>query len=274
MVVQEYPKISNQVKIESEVISFILANHIIPSFTFFINLFDSHHKFITAFKRYPSLVESSSANTFSNIEILRQHGVTDSNIVYLISTPFMSLNTNPDRLNEVVEDVKKLGFYPSQAHFVIAIKALTSMSKATWKRKMEVYEKWGWSEEETILAFTECPWCMMVSEEKIMAVLDFYVNTMDWKSSLIARGPKLMSYSLGKRIIPQCSVLQVLLSKGLVKEPISTNTLLVSIESLFLKKFVTCYEEAPQLLKLYQEKLDLSKLYGKGYKSKGGTYQL
>ncbi|XP_059627290.1 uncharacterized protein LOC132270102 [Cornus florida] len=206
-----------------------LANHIIPSFTLFVNLFDLHDKFITVFKRFPSISRS--------------------------------LNLNLDIFNEVVEDVKKLGFNPSNAKFVTAITALTSMSKSTWKRKMEVYEKWGWSEEETLLAFSKRPMCMMVSEEKIMAVLNFYVNTMGWKSSLIARRPRLMSFSLGKRIIPRCSVLQVLLSKGLVKEPINAETMLNCTQSLFLKKFVTCYEdEAPQSLKLYQQKLDLSNL--------------
>ncbi|XP_059627287.1 uncharacterized protein LOC132270099 [Cornus florida] len=251
-----------------------LANHIIPSFILFINLFDSHHKFITAFKRFPRIVQSySSANSFSNIEILRQHGVTDSKIVHLLTSQSRSLNFKPHRLNEVVEDVKKMGFNPSNTNILNAVQALLTMSKSTWERKMEVYEKWGWSGEETILAFKKFPWCMMVSEEKIMAVLNFYVNTMGWKSSLIATRPKLMTYSLGKRIIPRCSVLQVLLSKGLVKEPISAATLLDYRENLFLKKLVTCYEEeAPQLLKLYQQKLELSNSDARDYECKSGVH--
>ncbi|XP_059649396.1 uncharacterized protein LOC132295235 isoform X2 [Cornus florida] len=235
-----------------------LENHIIPSLTLFINLLHPDDKFITAVKRFPMIIKGyRSATTFSNIEILRQHGVPDSNIVYLITARGSLLNLNPDRLNEVVEDVKKMGFNPSKLQFAIAVQALKWMSKATLKRKMEVYEKWGWSEEETMLAFTKYPWCMTTSEEKIMAVLNFFVNTMGWNPSQIAHHPELLSLSLGKRIIPRCSVLQVLLSKGLIKEPVSQRTLLRSRESLFLKTFVTCYEEAPQLLKLYQGKLDL-----------------
>ncbi|XP_059632256.1 uncharacterized protein LOC132274909 isoform X2 [Cornus florida] len=187
-----------------------LKNHIIPSFNLFKNFFHSDDKFIAAFKRCPRIVERYHNDiTFSNIEILRQHGVPDSNIVYFLTYP-SSLNL---KINEVVEDVKKMGFNPSKSQFVIAVRAL--MSKSTWKRKMEVYQKWGWSEEETMLAFTRNPSCMMISEEKIMAVLNFYVNTMGWESSLIAPRPKLLSLSLGKRIIPRCSVLQVLLSKAI-----------------------------------------------------------
>ncbi|XP_059638801.1 uncharacterized protein LOC132281080 [Cornus florida] len=179
-----------------------------------------------------------SVITFRNIEILRQNGVPDSKIVWVCTYYPRLLEAKPDRLNEVLEDVKKIGFNPSKFQFVIAIQALMA-SKSTWKRRMEVYRKWGWSEEETMLAFTKHPWCMMISEKKIMVVLNFYVNTM-----------------------------------GLIKEPISIWTLLDSTESLFLKKFVTCYEEAPQLLKLYQEKLDLSKLHGRDYDGKSGSYLL
>ncbi|XP_059651032.1 uncharacterized protein LOC132298649 [Cornus florida] len=217
-----------------------LENQIIPSFNLLKNLFQSDDKFVTAFKRFPDIL-GSDHSAFPNIEILRQHGVPESNILYLLTYHPRSLAMKHDRFNELVEDVKKMGFNPSSFQFVLAVQALISMSKSTWKRKMEVYEKWGWSEEETMSAFRRTPGCMTVSEEMIMAKLNFYVNTMGWESSLIARRSELMTMSL---------------------------------ESSFLKKFVTCYEEAPQLLKLYQEKLDASKLHGHNYEGNSGTYQL
>lgn len=94
-----------------------------------------------------------------------------------------------------------------------------------------------------------------------MAVMDFYVNTMGWESSRIARRPKFVSLSLEKRIVPRCSVVQVLLSKGLIdKKHLGLATLLESTESSFLEKFVIRYnEQAPELLKLYQDKIGLQK---------------
>ncbi|XP_059632705.1 uncharacterized protein LOC132275262 [Cornus florida] len=256
-----------------KILTHSLKNQIIPSYNLLKSFFHSNEKFMATFKRYPEILGHNSI-IFPNIDVLRQHGVPESNIVYLLTTQPRSFIIKLDRFNEVVEDVKKRGFNHSNINFVIAVQVLLALSTSTWKRKMEVYEKWGWSEEEIMLAFTKFPWCMMISEEKIMAVLNFYVNTMGWESSLIAHRPLLMSLSLGKRIIPRCSVLQVLLSKGLIKIPISLHTLLESTESMFLNKYVTCYEEAPQLLKLYQEKLDLSKLHGHDYEGKSGTYQL
>ncbi|CAL5395651.1 unnamed protein product [Camellia sinensis] len=192
---------------------------------------------------------------------MRQHGVPESKVVFLLTTQPRSFIMKPDEFKKIIYEVKEMGFDPSRKHFVLAVHALTSMSKSTWQRKVEVYGKWGWSEEQTILAFGKNPWCMMASEEKIMAVMNFYVNTMGWESSRIARRPKWISLSLEKRIIPRCSVVQVLLSKGLIdKKRLSLATLLESTESLFLEKFVIQYnEQAPQLLKLYQEKFSLQK---------------
>ncbi|RVX22211.1 hypothetical protein CK203_001519 [Vitis vinifera] len=82
---------------------------------------------------------------------------------------------------------------------------------------------------------------------------------MGRESSLIARRPVLISHSLEKRIIPRYSVVQVLLSKGLIDKDFSLPTVFQSTEKMFLHKFVNVYkEEAPQLMKLYQEKINLA----------------
>ena len=75
----------------------------------------------------------------------------------------------------------------------------------------------------------------------------------------MAKYPTIFGLSLKKRVVPRCSVFQVLLSKGLVNKEVSLNVLLVTSDKKFLQKFVVPYEEeAPELLKLYKQKLDLS----------------
>ncbi|KAF5950935.1 hypothetical protein HYC85_012928 [Camellia sinensis] len=239
-----------------------LENQIIPSFNFFKALLHSNTKFITAFKRYPEILTiDHKAVTIPNIEIMRQHGVPESKVVFLLTNQPRLFTVKPEEFKKTVNEVKEMGFDPSKLHFVLAVHALRSMRKSTWQRKVEVYGKWGWSEEQTIQAFGKNPWCMMASEEKIMAVMDFYVNTMGWESSRIARRPKFVSLSLEKRIVPRCSVVQGLLSKGLIdKKRLRLATLLESTESSFLEKFVIRYnEQAPELLKLYQDKIGLQK---------------
>lgn len=92
--------------------------------------------------------------------------------------------------------------------------------------------------------------------EKITTIMNFFVHTMGWKSLDIANRPVILSYSLERRIIPRCSVLQALLSKGLIKK-FSVCLVLEYTEKAFLQRFVTPYED-PYILKLYEQKLGLS----------------
>ena len=66
--------------------------------------------------------------------------------------------------------------------------------------------------------------------------------------------------SLEKRLIPRGLVLQVLLSKGLVKKNFKMHAYFECPEKTFLQKFVMIHEdEASELLKLYKGSLDSSK---------------
>jgi len=48
---------------------------------------------------------------------------------------------------------KENGFYPAEFNFTLAVHALRAMSKSTWMKKVEVYKKWGWSDNEVLVAF-------------------------------------------------------------------------------------------------------------------------
>ena len=238
-----------------------LENQIIPSFNFFKDFLQSDEMAITVIKRF-SRILLFDLHTYvaSNINALQEFGVPKSNIAGLLMNRPMAFMVRPNLFRENLEEVKKMGFNPSQMKFVIAIHAMRAMGKSTWERKIDAYKRWGWSEEEIRLAFIKLPRCMTHSEDKIMATMDFFVNKMGRESSLIARRPLLISLSLEKRIIPRYSVIQVLLSKGLIKNDTSLVVLFESTEKMFLRKFVNGFkEEAPQLMKLYQEKINLSK---------------
>ncbi|CAK9159739.1 unnamed protein product [Ilex paraguariensis] len=237
-----------------------LENQIIPSFDFFKNWLESDDDTVFAIKRFHKLLlHDLQTYVAPNIEILRELGVPESNLVVLLKYHPRVFMTKSDRFKEIVEEVKKIGINPITMKFVQAVQAMRGMSRLTWKKKVELYKKWGWSENDVLTAFGKHPWCMTASEDKIMGVMDFLVSKMGLDSSVIARRPDIISLSLDKRIVPRCSVYQALLEKGLITKDFSLRRMLESTEQLFLKKFVECFEEeASELLKLYQEKLELS----------------
>ncbi|XVF82935.1 hypothetical protein PTKIN_Ptkin16aG0091500 [Pterospermum kingtungense] len=191
----------------------------LPKFQFFYGLTHcDDDKVIVAYKQCKAVLANDFQSLIApKVAVLRECGVPESNI-----------------LSKLVEHPR-----------------LFVSGHEKFERTVE--EEWGWSNEEIALAFGRSPNFMRVSEHKIKAAMSFYVNTMGCKSSCIAKCPVLLSLSLHKRLIPRWSLLQVLLSKGLIEKEISLQVLFMSNEKKFLCRFVTPYED-PYLLKLYEEK--------------------
>jgi len=156
-----------------------------------------------------------------------------------------------------VRSIKKLGIDPNMGLFVRGVSVMSGINLSTWERKVDVYKSLGWSEKEVISAFTKGPFCMLLSEEKIRRGMDFYVKKLQWMPSFLAANPVLLCLSLEKRVIPRCSVMNVLASKGLVG--LSTNpslkTLMIS-EKNFLDKYVIKYQDqVPEVRQAYNRNL-------------------
>ncbi|EHA8591060.1 putative transcription termination factor MTERF8, chloroplastic [Cocos nucifera] len=128
---------------------------------------------------------------------------------------------------------------------------------ATWERKLAVYRSLGWSEKDTLMAFTKHPYCMLSSDKKIRKVMEFFVKKMNWEPAFVAARPKLLCLSLEKRTIPRCSVFSILESKGVVSRKWGVPTFLLISEKEFLEKYVIKYgKQIPEVLEAYQGKLE------------------
>ncbi|XVF82940.1 hypothetical protein PTKIN_Ptkin16aG0092000 [Pterospermum kingtungense] len=218
------PKLASILSSSPSLLQSSLDNRIIPSFNYFKDLTDcDDDKVIVAYKQCNSVLANDFRSLITpNLAVLRECGVPESNI-----------------LSKLLEHPR-----------------LFATSNVKFKRTVE--EEWGWSNEEIALAFGKSPNFMRLSEHKIKAAMSFYVNKMGCKSSCIAKCPVLLGLSLHKRLIPRWSLLQVLLSKGLIKKEISLQGLFMCDEKKFLSRFVTPYED-PYMLKLYEEKLGVSR---------------
>ncbi|KAI9195703.1 hypothetical protein LWI28_017315 [Acer negundo] len=255
-------EIANLLSKYPQVLDRSLENHIVPNFNYLSNLLESQERTIAFIKRTPSLLyHDIETYVAPKVNILLEHGVPKSNIFTYILNCYHSLTKDRNAFKEVVEEVKEMGINPLRIQFVLAISIKAGLNRSLWESKVSLYKRWGWSEEEFLEAFRKYPSCMLASEDKIMVAMDFFVNKMGLESSYISKYPILVAYSLQKRIIPRVAVFQFLLSKGLNKSNHAGLAALFNYsEKAFLEKFVNSYDEAPQLLKLYKDKLDLSKI--------------
>ncbi|KAL4369671.1 hypothetical protein GQ457_05G009620 [Hibiscus cannabinus] len=234
-----------------------LDNRIIPNFNAFREVTRCNDdQVFSAYKNCSDVLWCDFPSKIaSNVAILKECGVPESTVMAEVVVHPRAFAVNHDKFRRAVEEVKKLGFDPSKYNFLTALQAFLQISKSTWERKSDVLKQWGWSNEVVLSAFEKYPRIMMFSEQKITATMDFFIHTMGWKALDIANRPVLLSYSLERRIIPRYSVLQALLSKGLI-EKFNIYFMLASTEKEFLQRFVIPYED-PSLLKLYEQKLGL-----------------
>ncbi|WVY91524.1 hypothetical protein V8G54_037038 [Vigna mungo] len=225
-----------------------LENCIFPTFQLLRRFFPSDLRALAVFVDWPYVIGHCSLA--SNVERLLDAGVAHVGIRYLLNTRSFVLCSN---LRTLLEEVKLLGFDPLKVTFAVALQAKT-FSKALWHAKVDVLKKWGWSEDEVLVAFRKQPAMMLCSMEKLDAVTGFWVGRLGWDRSELIAYPWLFRYSLEKRLVPRALVLHHLLSRGLVKKEASIFTPFCYSEEEFLKKYVRSFtEETPRLLELYEK---------------------
>ncbi|RWR81364.1 Mitochodrial transcription termination factor-related [Cinnamomum micranthum f. kanehirae] len=231
-----------------------LTKQLIPSFDFLKSFVRTNENINAALRRSTQVLQARIQGTLvPNISILRNHGVPESRIISLIITHPRTLALMPDQFSKVVKTVEGFGFDRLSSAFVIAVRVMSAMSRSTWERKLEVYKRVGWSEDEFLTAFKKQPMCMNASEKKIKRTLEFVAKELGTKASDICQCPNVLLLSFERRIVPRCAVMQVLISRNLIRKDFSLNSVMLCNELDFLRKFVTKYqEEAPEALMAYQ----------------------
>lgn len=246
-----------------ELLSRSLENHIIPAFDFLKGVFQADGNLVYALKQSIRVANSDiQKRVVPNMNTLRAHGVPEPHIARLIMLQPPSLVLRADLFKNVVDVIKEMGFEPSSKSFILAVRSMAMLSKATWQSKKEILISFGWSEDEFRLAFKRQPMFMMASAKKIRKLMDFFVNKMGMEPSDTARYPNLLIGSLEKTVLPRWSVLQVLMSKNLLKKDVNVPLALYASKEVFERRFVTPYMYEPELMTAYQRGLGVQAVGG------------
>ncbi|CAM8980755.1 unnamed protein product [Rhodiola kirilowii] len=187
-----------------------------------------------------------------NVAFLRDIGMPERRISRFVILNGNAFRPQPVKFKVMVDRALAMGFNIETTFFGDAINTFASLTEENWEKKVEIFRKWGWSESEFNVAFTKRPRIMLLSEAKIEGTMDYLVNKMGVDAAYLAKYPHAILSSLKKRIIPRCSVVRVLLSKGLIKKDYSLNSVIMSTDEYFLKTFVEKHAGiCSELLSLY-----------------------
>lgn len=234
-----------------------LENHIIPCIELLRRVLDTDENVLKAIRAGCLVLEYDIEKVLEpNIAILVNHGVPKSLVVKLMLIQPRTLLQSTARLNKIIDEVKKLGFDPTNLLFVLAIRSMAVMSKALWEKKLEAYMNFGLTKDEVYSAFRRQPMFMIVSEQKISKLMDCYVNKLSMEPLIISKHPYLLLFSLEKRILPRCSVLQLLMSNKVITEDFSLTYMFKMTEKQFIERIVKKYEhKVPKVVKAHQGKI-------------------
>ncbi|XP_058200175.1 uncharacterized protein LOC131315119 [Rhododendron vialii] len=178
-----------------------------------------------------------------------------------LSAAICSQNKSSQKFDETLKKVVEMEPKPWEKAIVPILTMMLGLSNSAWEHKMEVFRKCGWPEDDLQLALKKFPLCMSLSEKKITSAMDFLVNEMGWKPVAIAKVPCVLGYSVKRRIIPRCTILKVLILKGLISKDVCLSSVLIRNDKYFLDRYVTKYaEEVPQLLDVFTGKVSPAEL--------------
>ncbi|ERM97101.1 hypothetical protein AMTR_s00126p00036130 [Amborella trichopoda] len=156
-----------------------------------------------------------------NLEFLESCGIARPTLQkFMLSRPGFFYQST-ERLKQIEERVRELGCDPKSKMFVSAIYTMSSLSEKKWKAKLELLESFGFSKGEVFTMFSKVPYLMSRSEEKLMKVMDYFLNELKYDKSFLASRPVFFGYSLEKRVIPRLNVLQALRSSALLTRDVN-----------------------------------------------------
>ncbi|EXB94316.1 hypothetical protein L484_002677 [Morus notabilis] len=246
---------------EPSILERSLEKQIIPSVQVFRRVLGTGFDVLKAIKSFYFILEYDLENTLvPNVSTLKSHGVSETLILKMFMMQPRSLLLNPCRFSEVLAEVVKLEFDPNNLLFVLAVRVMATVSKTLWEQKLESFISFGLSRDEVYLAFRLHPLCMLVSEKKIKKLMNFFTHKLNIEPSIISRRPRILRYSLEKRIIPRSSMLQLLMSKGLIKEDFTMISLLSYLamnEKNFMARWVRKYQNVlPDVVKAHRGEIE------------------
>ncbi|OAY25568.1 uncharacterized protein LOC110604947 [Manihot esculenta] len=203
---------------DGNVLACSLKNRILPNVDFLQGLLETEENVTLALKRCFSVVRYRTEFMMSTICTLCACGVPVPTIRKLALWHPKLLIFGLYSYEVKIQELKGMGLEPMSKVFLYAFFSMCAMSRRKWESKKKSLMSFGWSERDILMAFRAQALFMTTSEQKMKKVMEFYLTKAGLQISDLVRCPHLLRISLEGTAIPRCSVLDVLMSKGLIKK--------------------------------------------------------
>nr|GEV07724.1 transcription termination factor MTEF1, chloroplastic-like isoform X1 [Tanacetum cinerariifolium] len=205
--------------------------------------FDDTKVFKVVSKSWWLLASDYEKKISENILVLSKYGWSSHKIEWLLLKNPGCLLQRVEWLDGVVQKVEPLlGIRPDSPRFLDGVEILMALSEATLDKKLMIFRSFGWTEEEIVRMTRSLPLCLRRSEGAIKASLEWFKVEIGYGGEYLSTHPKLLVYSLEKRVVPRYRVWASLLESDL-KSGFLVCTIVALSEEKFMKDFVLPYRE-------------------------------
>ncbi|KAK1352795.1 hypothetical protein POM88_052633 [Heracleum sosnowskyi] len=233
-----------------------LNNHIIPLLKLIESTTGNSRNAVAILKCSPYVLTDNPKSFLLNANFLRALDVPHSQILKILKAHGGLFGKPHNKFRKAVLKLKDMGFDLDSSYFLNALHALCIGSDATWESRCMLFRSFGFSNDEILSMFKKLPVSMCYKENHINEKMEFFLKKLQWTPSRLSTNPGVLAYSLEKRTIPRCSVLQVLVLTYSTSESYMLSSILAMTDRKFVKEFVSAHkDEVPEVMEAYQGKL-------------------
>ncbi|KAJ0803068.1 putative transcription regulator mTERF family [Helianthus annuus] len=175
----------------------------------------------------------------ANVKYLEQCGIVGAQLATVITRQPRLLIMSESDLKELVSKVLDMGFSIDNRMLVHAIYTVSCLSDKTFERKLDLFRSYGFTKDEFLSMFKKAPGLLRVSEAKLKTGIGFFVNTVKFDREVLVRRPSCLMLSLEERVIPRFKVLDMMMSKRILKKMPKFLNVMWLPEDEFLEKFIS-----------------------------------
>ncbi|KAJ0775563.1 putative transcription regulator mTERF family [Helianthus annuus] len=175
----------------------------------------------------------------ANVKYLEQCGIVGAQLATVITRQPRLLIMSESDLKELVSKVLDMGFSIDNRMLVHAIYTVSCLSDKTFERKLDLFRSYGFTKDEFLSMFKKAPGLLRVSEAKLKTGIGFFVNTVKFDREVLVRRPSCLMLSLEERVIPRFKILDIMMSKRILKKMPKFLNVMWLPEDEFLEKFIS-----------------------------------
>ncbi|CAL9102659.1 unnamed protein product [Musa textilis] len=217
----------------------LLLRDIQPRINFWRSLLGSSERLIKACRRNMFFLTSSLSRKIEpNISLLRECGISEQHIAQMaVVSPRFFCRTEKC-IKEAMEHVDELGVSRGCKMFPHALLTIVALSRSRFDGTVATLMSFGWSQPDSFAAFRKHPSIWNLSKKTICDKMTFLMKEAGCELTYIILHPRLLAYSLEKRLRPRYEVMNFLEQNKLLDEGHDLLTVAMLTEEKFRKKFL------------------------------------